>query len=506
MSDEDVAGRALRGIPWVLASVVSGRLLALVTMLVLARLLDPATIGVVLTALVIVRSLNVISDNGLAISLVVRPELPERMVGTVLSVTIGLAIALAALLAALAGPVASLFGEPRLADVLPVLSVTVVFSTLSWLLSNLLQREMLFRPRFFGQFALVATNAVVAIPLAAFGLGIWSMVAGQVAATLVSAAVLWGAYPGRLVPALDVGLARLAFRESRGYIAQGVTVFLSDNAHFIAVSSVLGARPMALYSTSYRIAMLPSTTLAGPVSEATFPAYAGLRDHPRRRTEALLVALRFVVTPSVTPLAILAVLAGPFVAAVLGPRWDGMAPVLAILCAWGMLMPTAGTIAWFLNAVGDPRYLARINIGRLAVFAPALFLTAGLTEFAPGDRGGPRARGLLRACVSAGARASPSRGCDRSRRSDERARRRGGIGGGGCGRRGARRARDCRRVAVGAAPGGCRRGPAWRARGPLGHRPPVSDRRRRPGPARGGPARTRLSGRGAVTPEATAVR
>lgn len=378
--DPGAGARALRGLPWVLASFASGRLLGLVTNLVVARLLLPADIGVVMTALVIVRTLNLLSDNGLAVSLVVRPELDDRMVGTVLTSMIVASVVLAGIVSALASPIASLFGEPRLSSVLPLLTTTVLFTSVAWLVSNLLQREMLFRPRFYGQVALAVSYAAVAIPLAALGAGVWSIVIGQVASAIVSAAVLWVAYPRRLVPVFDRERARTAYRESRSFISQSASSFLSANLHFIAVSSVLGARPMAIYSTSYRLAIVPATALSGPVSEATFPAYVELREDRDRRTAALLTAVRFVVVGALGPLVLLAVLSPVFVDAVLGARWHGMALTLAILCAWGAVTVPTETTGWFLNAAGEARFMARVNLVRLFFFAPAIFVAALVTH------------------------------------------------------------------------------------------------------------------------------
>jgi O-antigen/teichoic acid export membrane protein len=375
-----VGTQALRGVPWTIVSFALSRGTQLLGTLVIARLLHPAEIGVVLTGLVVINTFNLLADNGLSISLVVRDERDDRLTGTVLSLMVGFALIGVLVVNVLAGPIANLFGSPKLSEVLPLLSLTIVTSSIVWLLTNLLQREMLWRERFMGQFTLSATYVLVAVPCAALGAGVWSMVAGQIASGVLAAAVLWSVYPHPLRPLFDRVLARRALSESRSFISQSSTSFMIENLHFVAVSAVLGSAPMALYSMSCRLTELPNRAIAAPVSEAAFPAYVRLREHAERRAQALVTSLRYVSLATLWPLAILAATSPDFIAVVLGPHWKEMDTILVILCAWGAFTGTAGTLGWFVNANEGARFLASINLVRLFVMAPAIFLAAALTK------------------------------------------------------------------------------------------------------------------------------
>jgi PST family polysaccharide transporter len=374
-----VGTQALRGVPWTIVSFALSRGTQLLGTLALARLLRPAQIGVVLTGLIVINTFNLLADNGLSISLVVREERDDRLTGTVLSLMLGFAVAGVVVVTVLAGPISDLFGSPKLSEVLPLLSLTIITSSIVWLITNLLQREMLWRERFVGQFTLSATYVAVAVPCAALGAGVWSMVAGQIAAGALAAAVLWRVYPFPLRPRFDRGLARRALSESRSFISQSSTSFTIENLHFIAVSAVLGSAPMALYSMSCRLTELPNRAIAAPVSEAAFPAYVRLREDAERRAQALVTSLRYVSLATLWPLAILAATSPDFIAVVLGPHWSEAEGILVILCAWGAFTGTAGTLGWFVNANEGARFLAQINLVRLFVMAPAIFLVAALT-------------------------------------------------------------------------------------------------------------------------------
>lgn len=378
-TEHSVGTRALRGVPWTIVSFMLSRGTQLIGTLVIARLIPPAQIGVVFTGLVVVNTFNLLADNGLSISLVVRAERDDRLTGTVFTLMVGFALCGVVIVSALAGPISDMFGSPKLADILPLLSLTIVTSTIVWLLTNLLQREMLWRERFMGQFALAVGYVMVAVPCAALGMGLWSMVAGQLAAGVLATVVLWRAYPHRLRPSFDGRLARKALSESRSFISQSSTSFLIENLHYVAVSAVLGSESMALYTMSCRLTELPNRAVAAPVSEAAFPAYVRLREDPDQRARALVTSLRYVSLATLLPLAILAATAPDFIAVVLGPRWSGADTILVVLCLWGAVTGTAGTLGWFVNASSGARFLASINLTRLFIMAPVIFIGASVT-------------------------------------------------------------------------------------------------------------------------------
>lgn len=349
--------------------------ITLLSTLVLARLLAPEDIGVVLTAMVIVAALNLLSDTGLGVSLVVREHLDDRFAGTVLVCMVASATLLAVLSAVAAPLFAALLGARQLQSIIPFLSITVVFSTIGWFFQSMLQRGLLFARRFAGLAALSVGYAVVGISAAAAGAGPWSLVAGQLAGTGLSALVFFVATPHRVRPCFDLPKAREAYRESRAFLAQALTSFLTMNLHFVAVAGVLGSRSMGVYSMAFRLSALPSQALAVPVAQATFPAFARMRSEQGARTSALLTSLRYVVLAGLPPLVGLAVLARPFADGVLGPKWSDVPPLLILLSVGGAVALVAAVVAWFVNALGGASWLARINL-RLLYSAPAVFAAA----------------------------------------------------------------------------------------------------------------------------------
>lgn len=373
-ADSSPGAQALRGVPWTLLGFAATRGFSLIGTVVVARLVRPDQIGVVLTGLIVVNYLNLLSDNGMGPALVVRDEVDARFAGTVLTSMLSIAVIGAAVAALAAHPLADLFGEPRLAAVMPWLAWSSVLVTGTYFFSSYLQRQMLFRRRFIGQFTLAVTYVVATVTAAALGAGIWSLVIGQLSCGLLAFAVLWLITPHRPMPRFHLPSFRAAWHESRQFMSQAVTQAGLDSIPFVAVASLLGSRPIALFNMGYRLGELPVRGISIPVAEATYPAFARMRDSDA--TGALLTSLKFVLLAGIPFLVTIATLAGPFREAVLGPHWSGVEPTLRILCVWALIALPANVLNWYVNANGGARYQARMNLVRLAVVGTGIFVAA----------------------------------------------------------------------------------------------------------------------------------
>lgn len=368
--------RVIRGVPWATLSFGAGKVISVATTFVLARLLAPADFGVVALALLAVGVLTVVGNLGLSGVLVLRVDLDERGKGTVLSLMLAMSVVLAVAVVLFAPLAASIFEEPRLRSVLVVLALFVLPSGVTWFYEAIIQRELEFRSRFVAQAVQSCTFAVVSVGSAVAGLGVWSLVAGQVASVTVYAAVLLAVTPERVRPAFDRGQARAIVAAGRGFLAQGGLAFLKQNTDYIVVGRLLGAAPLGFYSVAYRLGELPFSGIADPVARVTFPAFARMRARDEEVTPAFLSVLQAVALVACPLGVILSGAADPFTRAVLGERWLPLVAPLTVLGLWGALRPVHGTIGWLFNALGQASLLAEVSAATLTLLVPGLVVAA----------------------------------------------------------------------------------------------------------------------------------
>lgn len=370
--------KAIRGVPWTIASYAGNKLVFLATTVVLARLLVPEDFGLLALALLAVTFFNVFSDLGLSAALVLRQDLSERAKGTVLTLMLALSAIMATLLAALSPLIAGLFNEPRLAGVLAALAPMVFLAGITWFYEAVLQRELEFRRRFAALAAQSVTYAVVTIVLAALDAGVWSLVAGQIVATLVLGAVLVTLAPYRVRPAFDRADAHDILESSKGFMVQGGLAFISRSLDYFAVGRVLGATQVGFYSMAFRMAELPYLGIADPVAKVTFPGFARMHGRGEDVGPSFLSTLRLIALVT-CPLGVwLSATAEPFTQAVFDDRWLPMIGPVAVLGIWAAIRPLQATIGWLLNSIGEASLLGWISALGIAPLVPALLVAADL--------------------------------------------------------------------------------------------------------------------------------
>jgi PST family polysaccharide transporter len=366
--------KAIRGVPWTFLSFAGPKGLAAVTTLVLARLLSPGDFGVMALAITATSFLYWIGDLGFAGTLILRQDLDRRAHGTLFTLMMSSSL-LAALIALGVSPLAAdLFHAPRLRGVLAALSAVLLIGGVSGFYDALLQRELEFRRRFAGYAAQSLSNATVAITLAAAGAGVWSLVAGQLASYLALAATFVALSPYRVRPRLERAAARNIFTSSRGFVVQGITLFIRQNIDTVAVGRAFGPRPLGFYSMAIKLGDLSYWTLAGPVAHVTFPAFSRSRHRGEDIRPSFLTVLPLLALVGVPFGILLSGAADPFVRAVLGHKWLPMVGPLTVLGLWAALRPIDSTLGWLLNSVGRAGSTAWVSLIVLVPLVPAFIL------------------------------------------------------------------------------------------------------------------------------------
>lgn len=173
--------------------------------LIVARLLSPHEIGaysIALGANVIAQTLR---NAGVNMFLVATPDLDEAKVRTALGIAMLASFSLAVLVFAAASPVAHFYGEPVIADVLRIISLSYLISPFMVLAHGLLSRALCFKELLVAAVSGSAAGAALTISLALSGWGSVSMAWGGMLGSTVTLAVMIAYRPPHMLyrPALS---------------------------------------------------------------------------------------------------------------------------------------------------------------------------------------------------------------------------------------------------------------------------------------------------------------
>lgn len=372
MSDLD--RRIVRGSAWLALSYGGSQVVSLVSTAVLARFVAPSAFGLVALASIVIVAITTLQQSGLGLAMIHKRDDVERAAATTLVFSVAMGFLLYGVAFALAPVIASAFREEDLTDVLRVLTLVLIPRGVGMVPGVLIERELRFGARAKGELAGVAVQAATAIPLAAAGLGVWSLVAGQLAAAVVTALVYWLVAPLRPSPRLfSWPVLRELAAYGRHVTAANLVALVDQNVDTATVGRLLGAADVGFYNLAWRLSNLPATGIGYVVGRVMFPAYATLRDDMPAFQSAFLVNVRRVALVSLPVGLGILLAAEPIVVGVFGSPWRPAAVPLQILAVFGIVRAFSGTTGAVFQAAGRPQLVTWLNLWHLAVLCAALF-------------------------------------------------------------------------------------------------------------------------------------
>ncbi|MCK6624171.1 MAG: MOP flippase family protein [Anaerolineae bacterium] len=332
-----------KGVFWINADRVMGQILGLISTAILARLLIPADFGLVAMANLVTNLMNLITELGLAEAIIQREELEERHKSTAFWVNMISGCVLACVTVLTAPLAAWFFESPDLQPILSVLSLSFVFGTFGSVQEALFIRRMQFQVVAMARISYTVIRVVITIILALAGLGVWSLVIGNLAGTLTGSGLMWifSSWRPKLILSRD-GLGEL-LRFSLNLVGARVMGYFGNKIADILVGKFLGPAALGVYSIASNITWVLRAQLATSVTEATFPAFASIQQDDERLRRGYIKLVKYISLVTFPAMVGLIIVAPEFVQIVYGSKWQEVVLPLQILC-FGAAFSTLGII------------------------------------------------------------------------------------------------------------------------------------------------------------------
>jgi O-antigen/teichoic acid export membrane protein len=369
-----IRGAATRGVFWSAVTGGASKVVAAVSTLVLARLLDREAFGVAAYALTFTSLLEVLRGLGIAQALIYFPR-DERRTQTAFWLIAANSLVLGAL-ALLSAPLFGLFfRDPRATGVIRVLVFYFPLLAVGQVLDVELRKELRFGKRFVPELARTLAKAVIGIALAVIGAGYWSLVAAHVVGAAAWSAALLAILPWRPRRIFDREEARRLFGYGKHMVAVAVLVALSQRADHLVVGRFLGAGALGVYTIAFALPAFVFQASSG-LSQVLFPAYAKLERDRERLRSAGLRTLRLAAAVFVPAGVGMGLVAAPLVAVAFGSQWSDAATVLPWMGAWAAITALTQHFGEVYKALGQTRILSWMTAVTTVLTVPGLVWVA----------------------------------------------------------------------------------------------------------------------------------
>ena len=350
----------------------------LLTSLVVARNLTPKDYGIVGFAGIIIGFLSRFSDMSVGSAVVRRPVLKANDLHTAFTLKLILSSA-AFVVALLIAPFARhLFDHPAIGNVIRILALTFLVSTVGFVPQILLMREMNYRALVIPGVTGAAVQCVLAVTLVLCGWSYWAVVIASVGAALSTgiATQLTRRTPIRL--RFDWTDAREYLRFGVPLFGTGVLIFLIFNLDNFLVGTSMGSAKLGYYALAFTWGSFICGFLNDTVNSVLMPALAVIQNDAvaMRRWYLKTIDLAALIAAAVN--ASIFANAHYFLLTFLGkgtPKWLPAATTLQILCVYGILRVVTEVLGPCLIARGETKVMWRANL-LIGVVEVALLLLA----------------------------------------------------------------------------------------------------------------------------------
>jgi PST family polysaccharide transporter/lipopolysaccharide exporter len=364
------AERVVKGAFWAMSQNAFGRVLQLAMLVVLARLIGPAELGLVGIALLSVSAIQKFTNFGLNAALVQREEEDvDEHLNTMWILEIARGLLIFSVLFLTAPLVGYVFSEPRAVDLVRVIGLSPLLFGLTNPGVMYFQKKLEFHKQFVLRIGGEIAQFVVAVGVALVEPTAWAFVAGYVAADVVRLAASYLMHSYR--PGFDFD--RESAKDLIGYgkwiTGSSILYFLYSEGDDAFVGWFINPTALAFYQYGYRFSNAPATELTSVISAVMFPAFSKIQTDASMLRETFRKTLRLNAFISAPVAFGIAVVAPDFVLTFFGSEWESMIVPMQILAVYGFLRALGQTFGPVWKALDRPDVITKLSLIRVTLMA-----------------------------------------------------------------------------------------------------------------------------------------
>jgi O-antigen/teichoic acid export membrane protein len=280
---------AIRGSVWTLGGHVFAQLLRLVSNVILARLLFPAVFGQMALVYTFVTGLQLFSDVGTGPAIIQSPRGDDpRFLRTAWTITLVRGFVLWGAAWAIAIPMASFYGQPLLAWLIPAAGFNAVLNGLESTSPSQARRHMRVGLLTVMEITSQVVGSLTTIALALLNrhiygpndpTAVWAIVGGGLAQALVRLVFTYTVLPGvRPRWLIDRPSLRDLMHIGRWIFVSTLLTFLAGPADRLIFGKMIPMALLGVYGIAANLAVLPTEAILKLGYAVVFPAYARLQE------------------------------------------------------------------------------------------------------------------------------------------------------------------------------------------------------------------------------------
>ena len=176
---------------WRFLERCGAQLVAFIVSLVLARILEPETYGIVVLISVFTAILSIFMDSGLGTALIQKKDADDVDFSTVFYFNIVMALIFYLIMFLIAPVIASFYNNEQLSNLIRVQSLILLIGSVKNVQQAFVSRKMIFKKFFFATIGGTVGAGILGVVMASNGFGVWALICQSLFNNTIDTIILW---------------------------------------------------------------------------------------------------------------------------------------------------------------------------------------------------------------------------------------------------------------------------------------------------------------------------
>ena len=293
----NISKKSISSVKWSALTEVVSRAVTPLTFVILARILTPQDFGVLAIAQIAISFCYLFWDAGLQKALIQTREPLKKAANVVFWINLALGLVIYAVLFATAPLLAVFFKCPAACAVLQVLGLQIIVGSLTTVQQSLFLRNFDFKLLFWVRLATAAIPALVSIPLAYLGYGVWALVSSSLVGAFINLVIVWVRSSWRPQFCFDTGIARKMANFGSWIVLDSLVGWFISQGDAVVVGRFLGVKELGIYRTGRNILDILFGLTLNSIYPILYPAFSALHGDKDALRSFLHKTNRVIMSP-----------------------------------------------------------------------------------------------------------------------------------------------------------------------------------------------------------------
>lgn len=346
---------------WVFIEKAGVTILQFVSLIILSRLLSPDDYGIYGIMMVFIAVSDMLVDSGFGGAIVYKNAINQRDINTFYMFNIAISIVLYIILFAISPFFESYYNIEGLSDYLRVLGVSIILFALSQVQNALLIKKLEFRKSALINVLSTILSSLIAIYMAYFGYGVWSLIAQVIFNSMFVTASLW--LTSKVKVGLDVSKQSFMYFWNFGsnLLFANILQTVVNNISTSIIPKIGNITQSGYFFQATRINNIPTNIITLSIDKFSFPVLSKEKDLACLETKARCIN-RAVLLFFLPLFPLLSYCSHPLIDLLLGEKWLDVSCYFSILCWSGLGLLIQVLYRNIIKSIGNTRGIMYIEI------------------------------------------------------------------------------------------------------------------------------------------------